>query len=301
VRQVVKNENYIYAAASDNGLAVIDITDVANPNWLTSNETYYGEAVGVGGNVAALSKWDDVFFFDLTDPANPVLKGNLGDALNIEDWHGVGAGGIAISGNHAFIVNADTLRLFDISNLDAPAFVGKIAISEEWDGAVSVSGDYAYVADGSGGLRVIDVTDPANPTEVGYFDGAPFARGVTAAGAYAYVAEKSDGVTVYKNDLVTSIKETGVKQIPELFSLKQNYPNPFNPTTIITYEIANPAVVKLEVLNVTGQSVATLVNQKQVAGIFTVEFDGHNLPSGVYFYKLQAGEVQQLRKMILMK
>jgi hypothetical protein len=85
------------------------------------------------------------------------------------------------------------------------------------------------------------------------------------------------------------------------FNLLQNYPNPFNPTTRISYVIPRTTNVNLKVYNITGNEVATLVNEVKGPGIYNVEFNGKNLSSGVYFYKLTAGKYSAVRKMILLR
>lgn len=85
------------------------------------------------------------------------------------------------------------------------------------------------------------------------------------------------------------------------FSLSQNFPNPFNPATKIGYQIAENAIVNLTVFDVFGREVATLVNEAKAAGNYHVTFSGKNLPSGIYFYKLQAGSQAFTRKMVLAK
>ena len=85
------------------------------------------------------------------------------------------------------------------------------------------------------------------------------------------------------------------------FELQQNYPNPFNPTTNIGFRIAGFEFVNLKVYDVLGNEVATLVNEEKSAGVYEVEFNASNLPSGVYFYRLQAGSFNQIKKMILIK
>jgi hypothetical protein len=85
------------------------------------------------------------------------------------------------------------------------------------------------------------------------------------------------------------------------YNLSQNYPNPFNPTTTINYSLPNSSFVKLVVYNSIGQEIATLVNETIAAGNHNVEFDASNLPSGIYFYKLQAGSFVETKKMILLK
>jgi hypothetical protein len=87
----------------------------------------------------------------------------------------------------------------------------------------------------------------------------------------------------------------------EDFALESNYPNPFNPTTQISYQLPENSFVNLVVYNVIGQKVAELVNQEQTSGKYTVKFDASNLPSGVYIYKLQAGEFSDVKKMLLTK
>ena len=86
--------------------------------------------------------------------------------------------------------------------------------------------------------------------------------------------------------------------------LNQNYPNPFNPATTITYEIPMElagSAVQLKVYNLLGKEVASLIDKPQPAGIHSVSFDGSRFASGVYFYKLQAGDLCITKKMLLVK
>ena len=98
---------------------------------------------------------------------------------------------------------------------------------------------------------------------------------------------------------ITAIDESNL--IPETFSLAQNYPNPFNPSTVIRYGLPQQSHVGLDVFNVIGQKVATLVNENQEAGYHEVNFSGSNLPSGIYFARLQAGDFSQASKLVLLK
>ena len=106
-------------------------------------------------------------------------------------------------------------------------------------------------------------------------------------------------VVDYK-DVPTSINITG-NSIPSVFRLYQNYPNPFNPKTIISYQLAVNSNVKLLVFDVLGNEVAALVNEKQSAGNYSIEFDAGNFPSGIYYYKLVSENFSDVRKMILLK
>jgi len=98
---------------------------------------------------------------------------------------------------------------------------------------------------------------------------------------------------------------TGVTQIsteiPDRFSLAQNYPNPFNPTTKINYSIAKQGFVALKIFDVTGKVVANLVGENQTPGSYSVDFIANDFPSGTYFYKLEAGDFSEVKRMVLVK
>jgi hypothetical protein len=90
-------------------------------------------------------------------------------------------------------------------------------------------------------------------------------------------------------------------EIPTEFSMSQNYPNPFNPTTNLEFGISNLEFVSLKVYDITGKEIMTLVNEVKPAGRYLVKFDGSNLGSGVYFYKITAGNFSAVKRMFLVK
>jgi hypothetical protein len=98
----------------------------------------------------------------------------------------------------------------------------------------------------------------------------------------------------------SAVDESG-NVIPTVLALSQNYPNPFNPKTQITYSLPHTRHVRLAVFNTLGQEIALLIDAQQEAGVYRAEFNGEHLPSGTYFYRLQAGEFSQVKKLLLVK
>ena len=106
---------------------------------------------------------------------------------------------------------------------------------------------------------------------------------------------------VYGDNNIVSVGNQNIESIFG-YRLYQNYPNPFNPTTKLEFGISNLRFVSLKVYNVLGNEVATLVNEKKSPGRYVAEFDGRNLPSGVYFYNLAIdGNVIDTKRMLLLK
>ena len=101
--------------------------------------------------------------------------------------------------------------------------------------------------------------------------------------------------------LVTSVRDLGTPFIPETFVLFQNYPNPFNLTTIIKYEIPKSSFVTLKVYNIAGQLIATLVDGQKSAGRYAVKWNAANVSSGVYIYRITAGDFSDVKKSIILK
>ena len=123
-----------------------------------------------------------------------------------------------------------------------------------------------------------------------------FALEIYSNGIYFW----SDTFTVYVDSTSTSSKELEIN-IPKVFALSQNYPNPFNPKTVISWQLPVGSHVEFSIYNLLGQKVRTLVSEWLPAGYHEVEFDGQNLSSGIYLYRIEAGEWQDVKKMVFLK
>lgn len=98
---------------------------------------------------------------------------------------------------------------------------------------------------------------------------------------------------------VTDVKDD--ISLPSDYMLSQNFPNPFNPSTTIRYHLPEHLLVTIKIFNILGLEVVTLVNEEKPAGRYDVEFDASNLSSGIYFYRLQAGNFVVTKKMIFLR
>jgi hypothetical protein len=185
---------------------------------------------------------------------------------------------------------------------------------------------YAYYSDiqngWSGGVSIIDA-DPLFTDTIDYrlSDSSPcIGTGIDfiqTGGAWYYATPTDIGgnprpdppgsvpdIGAWESPLdspVVGIHVLDTGNIPKTYSLHQNYPNPFNPTTTVEFSIPKSEFVTLKVYNILGEEVATLVSDRLTAGNYKYDWDARNLASGVYLYKIQAGDYVEAKKMVLMK
>jgi len=113
---------------------------------------------------------------------------------------------------------------------------------------------------------------------------------------FAYSGFIYSGLPIY-----TGMDDFLTDGLPKTFELYQNYPNPFNPTTNIKFSLPKMATVKIDVFNVIGQHIITLINTKKEAGYHVINFDAHHFASGMYFYTITADNFHNVKRMLLIK
>ncbi len=194
--------DYAYVADGSDGLQIINVSDRKNPNPASSYTTNItgAHSVYVAGNNAYVADYTiGLQKIDVSAPASPNLKAT---------YRPTDTSGVFVTKDgdtvYAYMVDdgpdqglriIDFSPVFSTSNASMPDLKGFIKTTGEAH-AVYVSGNYAYIADGSEGLRIIDVSDPTNPVEKGFLDTSGDAKGVFVSGDYAYVAEGSNGVEI---------------------------------------------------------------------------------------------------------
>jgi hypothetical protein len=117
------------------------------------------------------------------------------------------------------------------------------------------------------------------------------------AGKFSYRLKQIDNDGKYEYSKTIEVDINPVKK----YELSQNYPNPFNPATTIRYSIPVSSQISLKVYDVLGNEAASLINENKEPGSYKVEFDASGLSSGIYFYKLEAGDFRQIKKSVLLK
>jgi choice-of-anchor B domain-containing protein len=211
------------------------------------------------------------------------------------------------------------LKIWDVRDLSNIQFVTNwqpTGITTSIVHNVEIYGNYALVAHYTAGIRLINITNPAIPVEVAWYDTRPSTNGNSFSGCWGVymfpsgkiiASDMQTGLYVVKPTILI-INVSGVNNsIPEEYSLLQNYPNPFNPETKIRFNLPKNSKVNLSIFNIAGQKVAELVNDRRDAGEYEVTFDANKngLSSGAYFYRLfatgEAGDFVETKKLMLVK
>jgi len=125
--------------------------------------------------------------------------------------------------------------------------------------------------------------------------------GATGTDYLDSVTELKQGVRRIRDDFITAIEFEEIEELPHSFLLKQNFPNPFNPRTTIEYSLPKAGHVSLVIYNLAGKEVTKLFEGEKPAGNYIAIWDATSLASGIYFYRLQAGDFVLTRKMVLLK
>jgi len=243
-------------------------------NWIASVDVSYDGSMVAAGTLQFVtsSTYDGkVKFWSVSGGSTPVwVYAGTGDEVS----------SVAFSKNGRFLSAASWGNYYNPSVLNFLIFKTSHPVNTPW-----------FAANSPGSFFCTGISD----------DG----QTVMASGKAVHARAFGYGGKYYNLFIDTTENLIGIQNhsvnSPTVYSLNQNYPNPFNPSTLITYQIPKSGNVKLSVYNVLGQEVKVLVNEFKQAGEYNVKFDAYDLPSGVYFYKIQSGDYTDSKKMALIK
>jgi hypothetical protein len=189
-------------------------------------------------------------------------------------------------------------RQLAVELLDFTAAVGAENITLRWSTASESDNDYFEILrDGVRVHRESSVGNSTSRTDYAWTD----ELGLTTGNTFVYTLTAVD-IAGLRHQLATQQVTLGATgAVAREFALEQNYPNPFNPVTTIAFSLGEQSTAKLSVYDLAGRQVASLLNETRDAGRHEVTFNAGTLPTGVYFYELQAGSFSAVRKMVLMK
>jgi len=257
--------------------------------------TSRSRSVFVSGDYAYIAdEFNGLHVVDISNPEDPVFAGIYNTGGDVQS--------VFVVGRYAYLaVEYSGLHIVDVSDPADPVLVGFCPV-QSYALDVFLADNFAYITCWSLGMVVMDITDPANPYQVGDYDTPGWAYNVVAAsddaGNYIYVMDYSSLLVLHQTH--TGAFENKI-EIPQNFSLSQNYPNPFNAATVIRYTLPEPANVVIEIYDILGRRVKTLISEQQQAGYHQVIWNSQDNSSGIYFYRIQAGDYTETRKMLLLR
>ena len=315
---VSQEGHYLYLNGSNasfgQGIAVLDLIDPVNPVLRGKWNTRYVHDCRV--------LRDTIFAMNINDGNVTVIDAGNKDSLKtISQWLNLpnpSPHNNALTSDRKYLYSTDEVgaipRLIKIWNIQDLSNVTQVStwqptnITTSIVHNVEIYGDTAVIAHYTAGVRVLDISNPAQPSEIAWYDTYPSNNGNTYTGCWGVykfpsgkIAASDMKTGLYVLKVGNSVGINDYNNTADDYSLGQNYPNPFNPKTIIMYSISENNFVNLKVYDILGNEVSELVNKKQTAGNYQIEFNGESLSSGIYFYRLTSGEFVETKRMILLK
>lgn len=247
----------------------------------------------IENNIGYFSQNFNLDFYDLTNPEDSVLLARIQPTA--------GAGRLFKHEGYIYTQcdeGARDLRIsiIDVADPSYPLEVNYIPLPGHVT-HIHFDGDLAYISMYLNDLHVYNISDPYNPVLIASHNTPGYIKEIDTYEDYIYVADSYSMV-------ILRLTATGIEQIAEIpiqFSLSLNYPNPFNASTVIQYNLPLSSDVTLDIYNLLGRRVETLIDKPQPAGYHQAIWIADGFSSGMYFYKITAGDYAETRKMLLLK
>ncbi|MBL0062892.1 MAG: T9SS type A sorting domain-containing protein [bacterium] len=285
-------DNYLYSQSnfSSDGIRVLNVSDPLNIVRVdTPNLSSSGQSPVVYNEYLYVSNFDTIEVVDVSDPSNPTTISAFP--------RGVRGLEMALNRNYLYVedIFTDSCAVFDLSDPTEPALMGFI---DGFDDFGISHDDYMFVVDRGNELTVYNLQNPLYPGIAGYYKmDDNLIRGLSVDWPYVY-AGGNENLHIF--DVSNVLPAHTRSEIPTGITLSA-YPNPFNPSTTIAFDLNARAQVSLDVYDVTGRLVRTLINEQLNAGSYTHNFDAQGLPSGAYFARLVTPQVSQTARITLIR
>jgi hypothetical protein len=290
VSDIAVADGYAYCSFA-NGLVIYDVSNVDSLELVT--QMYLPGRTGyldVHDNYVFITRnTEGLKIIDITDRENPVITGSYETSSSI--YH------IDVAGEYAYIrENTSDLLILHISEPYNPTYVSYYYMYGSAED-VYVAGDYAYVAFSRQGYLILDISNVYNPVHVFNELTPGYCNNICASGENIFIAD--DYSFMILEFIQTNINEDN--KLPDRYQLSQKYPNPFNASTTIKYELPSTTHVTIDIYDLLGRKVEMLIDGEQIAGIHHIVWQAEDVASGMYFYKITAGEYIETQQMILIK
>ncbi len=309
-RCITRKDNYIYVGNDSHEIMIFDISDVSNP--------YNVVNIDVQSWIFDLTIKDDFLYFvnisglrifDLTVPLMPIEVGFWDSNNRAEQF--------ALFDNYAYIADYDGgIKVIDVSDPSNPHLINTLVLNStsRLDINPIIRDNKLFVSDRVWNeIFVYDLQTPAYPYYLFSYRWDHYSNDFEVFGNYFYSANGAGthyyhGLSVLDfSELMTEINEPSIPQPSSLISNLFNYPNPFNPSTTIEFSIQNDSQINLEIFNIKGQKIKTLVQNEFTKGYHSIIWNGDDesgksVSSGIYYYKLNVNDkTKAVKKCLLLK
>lgn len=301
ITDIVTNGNYAYSTSTSsgdlNGLNIFNISDPESPRFVVNwNDSTNGSwCIAIREDLIFLTTFRTIvpglFIIDVEDPANPT-KISFTPIID-----GTATNDIVVVDDYAYLLGSE-LCVFDVSTPESPHEIGRFG---QGGMSLSIEDGYAFIAVDQHGFHVINISNPTNMHEVGFYDSNGQVWSVAARGSTAYIVSLSQEFGIYDCSAAMSAIERVGNEVPDAFELFANYPNPFNATTELRYSVPNTSKVTLSIHDTEGREVKRLLDFSQHPGTYRLSFNAEGLPAGAYIARLAAGEFSASQKLLLLK
>ncbi|MCB2200299.1 T9SS type A sorting domain-containing protein [bacterium] len=330
-------DNYLYFVNEDDGIHCFDISNPTSPIFTSQSlpGTDLRQIILSGNQAFAASYAQGLFKLDASDPAVLVPQDTLNDVyvysmcwrdgllyvassrririiqasegqplslLNTVDIEAYDTYGMAVEDTLLCLTYAHGMMSFSIADPVSPRYLGEYVEENVSPADLKMENGHAYLSSLSGGIRVLDLTDPAQPVLAGSYESEWETYGIEVRDGLLYVANKYSFRILDANPALWTPETGRTHEQPTALSISQVYPNPFNPTTTMTVRVPEIQTVRLSVYNLLGQEVAQLHRGVLRVGDHRFTLQAESLASGVYIAVLSSqGEWMAARRLVLMK